>query len=74
MAITLNGIAQGFATDAAMRVVKAHGVEHALIDAGELSAAGRNLDGIQRHRPTAARHGITQTPFAEQRVAACLRA
>ena len=45
MAITLNGIAQGFATDAAMRVVRAHGVRHALIDAGELSATGRNLEG-----------------------------
>jgi thiamine biosynthesis lipoprotein len=45
MAITLNGIAQGFAADAAMRVVRAHGVEHALIDTGEMSAAGRNLEG-----------------------------
>ncbi len=45
MAITLNGIAQGFAADAAMRVVRAHGVQHALIDTGEMSAAGRNLEG-----------------------------
>jgi thiamine biosynthesis lipoprotein len=45
MAITLNGIAQGFAADAAMRVVRAHGVEHALIDTGEMSAAGHNLEG-----------------------------
>jgi thiamine biosynthesis lipoprotein len=45
MAITLNGIAQGFAADAAMRVVRAHGVAHALIDTGEMSAAGRNLEG-----------------------------
>jgi thiamine biosynthesis lipoprotein len=45
MAITLNGIAQGFAADVAMRAVRAHGVEHALIDTGEMSAAGRNLEG-----------------------------
>ena len=56
MAITLNGIAQGFAADAAMRVVRAHGVEHALIDAGEMSAAGHNTEnaawrvGIQHPR------------------------
>ena len=42
MAITLNGIAQGYAADAAMRVMRAHGVRHALIDAGELGAMGRS--------------------------------
>jgi thiamine biosynthesis lipoprotein len=56
MAITLNGIAQGFAADAAMRVMRAHGVEHALIDAGEFSAHGTNVEktpwriGIQHPR------------------------
>ena len=45
MAITLNGIAQGFAADKAMRAVRAHGVEHALIDTGEMSAVGRNQEG-----------------------------
>jgi len=42
MAVTLNGIAQGFAADAAMRVMRAQGVERALIDAGEFSACGGN--------------------------------
>lgn len=46
MAITLNGIAQGHATDAAMRVMRAHGVEHALIDAGEFSAHGMNAENV----------------------------
>lgn len=46
MAITLNGIAQGFAADAAMRVIRQHGVEHALIDAGELSARGSNAEKV----------------------------
>lgn len=56
MAVTLNGIAQGFAADAAMRVMRAHGVEHALIDAGEFSARGNNQEnapwriGIQHPR------------------------
>ncbi|MEZ5385388.1 MAG: FAD:protein FMN transferase [Prosthecobacter sp.] len=49
MAITLNGIAQGFATDAAMRVMRAHGVEHALIDAGEFSAHGNNMENAPWH-------------------------
>ncbi len=38
--ITLNGIAQGLAADVAQKALKARGVEHALIDAGELNAIG----------------------------------
>jgi FAD:protein FMN transferase len=45
MAITLNGIAQGWATDAAAAVLREHGVEHALIDAGEWLPLGRSPDG-----------------------------
>jgi len=45
MAITLNGIAQGYAADAAMRVVRSHGVSQVLIDAGEFSAQGVNMEG-----------------------------
>ncbi len=40
MAITLNGIAQGFAADRVMEILREHGIEHALVDAGELSALG----------------------------------
>lgn len=66
MAITLNGIAQGFAADAAMRVIRAHGVEHALIDAGEFSAHGNNVEnapwriGIQHPRERDAFAALTQ--------------
>jgi thiamine biosynthesis lipoprotein len=66
MAITLNGIAQGFAADAAMRVIRAHGVEHALIDAGEFSAHGNNAEnaswriGIQHPRENDAFAALTQ--------------
>ncbi|WP_225984627.1 FAD:protein FMN transferase [Noviherbaspirillum aerium] len=41
MAITLNGIAQGYATDVAMTVLREHGVTDALVDIGEFSAGGR---------------------------------
>jgi hypothetical protein len=44
-AITLNGIAQGFAADAAMAVLRRAGVAHALIDAGEMNALGGKPDG-----------------------------
>jgi len=42
MAVTLNGIAQGYAADAARQALMAHGIEHALLDTGEFSALGRN--------------------------------
>ncbi len=44
-AVTLNGIAQGFATDAAMRAMRTHGIVDALIDTGELGAIGRDRVG-----------------------------
>lgn len=40
MAITLNGIAQGFACDMVRARLKQHGVAHALINTGEWSAIG----------------------------------
>ena len=42
MALTLNGIAQGFAGDLARKALQAHGVDHALIDTGEWSAWGQS--------------------------------
>jgi thiamine biosynthesis lipoprotein len=41
MAVTLNGVAQGYAADRALAAVRKHGVEHALIDAGEFDTLGR---------------------------------
>ncbi|MES2075119.1 MAG: FAD:protein FMN transferase [Pseudomonadota bacterium] len=41
MAITLNGLAQGYAADLALAALQARGVRHALIDAGEFVARGR---------------------------------
>jgi thiamine biosynthesis lipoprotein len=43
--VTLNGIAQGFAADLALAALRRHGVEHALVDSGELGALGHKRDG-----------------------------
>ena len=40
MAITLNGLAQGYAVDLAMAALRAKGVAHALLDTGEFGAMG----------------------------------
>lgn len=45
MAITLNGIAQGFAADRAMEALKAHGIENALVNTGEIAGLGKKADG-----------------------------
>ncbi|GJI99397.1 FAD:protein FMN transferase [Duganella caerulea] len=41
MALTLNGLAQGYAADQALAAVQAHGIRHALLDTGEFVARGR---------------------------------
>jgi thiamine biosynthesis lipoprotein len=41
MAITLNGVAQGYAVDLALEAVRARGVEHGLLDTGEFISSGR---------------------------------
>lgn len=50
MKATLNGLAQGYATDRAWDVLKARGIVHALVDAGEPRAAGY-ADGVLGGRP-----------------------
>jgi thiamine biosynthesis lipoprotein len=40
MAITLNGIGQGYVTDRVVELLRAGGVEHALVDMGEIRAIG----------------------------------
>ena len=44
MQITFNGIAQGYATDQAFETLKEWGIEHALIDAGEIRPLGTKND------------------------------
>jgi thiamine biosynthesis lipoprotein len=42
MAISLNGIAQGYASDLARAALRSQGIEHALIDTGEWSTLGQS--------------------------------
>lgn len=42
MAMTLNGIAQGFITDRIAQLLKRHGLRNAIIKMGEISAIGHN--------------------------------
>lgn len=45
MALTLNGIAQGYVTDKMVDLLHSHGVEHSLVDMGETRAIGSRPDG-----------------------------
>ncbi len=45
MALTLNGIAQGFAAEQARALLRAHGIGHALLDTGEWAPLGQAPDG-----------------------------
>jgi len=45
MAVTLNGIAQGYVTDRVAALLRAHGMDHVLIDLGETRALGAHPDG-----------------------------
>lgn len=45
MALTCNGIAQGYAADVAQAALRQHGVAHALINAGEYASLGHNPQG-----------------------------
>jgi thiamine biosynthesis lipoprotein len=45
MAVTLNGIAQGFAADRVATTLKNHGVEQALVNTGEFAPLGSKADG-----------------------------
>lgn len=45
MAVTLNGIAQGYAADRVAAALQARGVRHALVNTGEFGSLGRKADG-----------------------------
>ena len=42
--ITLNGIAQGYAADAARAALADHGIEQAILDTGEVSSVGQHVE------------------------------
>lgn len=62
MAVTLNGIAQGYITDRIIDLLKSEGFEHVLADLGEIRALGR---GPHDHSWSAA----VKSPFDESVVA-----
>ncbi|WP_445217099.1 FAD:protein FMN transferase [Bradyrhizobium sp. Pa8] len=45
MAVTLNGIAQGYVTDKVVDLLRAYGIAHSLVDMGETRAIGSRPDG-----------------------------
>lgn len=66
MAITLNGIAQGYAADQALAALRRHGIEHALVDMGEFAATGQRATaqpwtiGVQHPREPESMAGIVE--------------
>ncbi len=44
-AVTLNGIAQGYAADRVLAALRAHGIRHALVNTGEIGTLGPRADG-----------------------------
>jgi len=45
MKVTLNGVAQGFVTDAVVRILREAGLRHVLVDIGEIRAHGQGRNG-----------------------------
>jgi len=45
MAVTLNGLAQGYAVDLAIAALRRHGIAHALLDTGEFGTLGDKAGG-----------------------------
>lgn len=45
MAVTLNALAQGFAADRVLAVLRQHGIRHALVNTGEIGAMGAKEGG-----------------------------
>lgn len=45
MAVTLNGVAQGYGVDVALSALRQHGITDALLDTGEFASLGQRDDG-----------------------------
>jgi thiamine biosynthesis lipoprotein len=73
MAVTLNGIAPGYMTDRIVEMLKTEGLEHALVDLGEVRAIGVRADdepwraGIRD--PFDARRVVRDAPLIDQALA-----
>jgi len=64
MALTLNGIAQGYITDRIATLLKAHGYGNMLLDIGEIQAVGKGLGGAGWQ--VGIRRGVTGPELAER--------
>jgi thiamine biosynthesis lipoprotein len=73
MGLTLNGIAQGHITDRVAQLLRAHGLEHALVNLGEYRALGTHPEGrpwqIAVQDPRAATRFATVLDVTDQAVA-----
>jgi thiamine biosynthesis lipoprotein len=71
MAVTLNGIAQGYVTDRVAELLRAEGFDDVLLDLGEARALGHRADG-QAWRagiadPREPAHALMELPLGEDR-------
>ena len=68
--ITLNGLAQGYVTDRVADLLRAHGLQHVLVDLGEQRALGPRGDGMpwtiacEGRKPLKLMHGALATSEA----------
>ena len=73
MALTLNGIAQGYITDRIVALLRAGGIEHSLVDMGESRALGSRPDGraweVGLADPDETRRIAETIPIVDQAVA-----
>jgi len=73
MALTLNGIAQGYITDRVVALLRSHGIEHSLVDMGEVRAIGARSDRLPWQVAVAAPEQPAQAtdrlPIVDQAVA-----
>lgn len=64
MALTLNGIAQGYITDRIAALLKSHGYGNMLLDIGEIQAVGKGLNGAGWQ--VGIRQGVTGSELSER--------
>ena len=64
MALTLNGIAQGYITDRISALLKSHGYGNMLLDIGEIQAVGKGLNGAGWQ--VGIRKGVSGSELAER--------
>jgi FAD:protein FMN transferase len=73
MAITLNGIAQGYVTDCIADLLRARGWNDVLVDLGELRGLGTHPDGrpwtAALANPLDAHHGAAMVPLSDRAIA-----